>query len=352
VSAEIAARLGQLLGEPVEDVVEEPVAGQSHSGSGLRRFRWRAADGTKRTVVRKECRPSALHAGDPVYARREAECYANGLFDSLGERLRVPRAHGWEEQADGVWWLWLEDLGDAFAVDWTPELLAGAVRDLAELHARWWGRDRELAETTFLRRRAQACFDGIWAGRIAEHCAAVEGHARYAEIGAVFTPARRRLLERLSAAADLVYPAMDALTQTLLHQDVWLPNLGRLDGKTALIDWAYTGPGAAGSELSQTCALIFQMWGPESDDLALLRALHAGLTEDQGVRVEYEELLAGYELGYCLRPAHALGGPILGGILSGGATMVGPADLEGRLACAEATFERIERGARRLNLSG
>jgi hypothetical protein len=300
--------------------------------------------------VRKECRPSALHARDPGYARREADCYAHGLFDGLGRRLRVPRAYGWEERPDGAWWLWLEDLGDAFAVDWTPALLASAVRDLAELHARWWGRTDDLASMTFLRRRAQAAFDGLWVDRIARHCAAVEAHPRGADIGAVFTPARRALLERLSEAADLVYPAMDALTQTLLHQDVWLPNLGRRDGRTVLIDWAYPGPGAAGSELSQTCALLFQMWGPETDDFALLRALHVGLTEDWGVDAPYEEMLAAYELGFCLRPAHALGGPILGAILSGRPSMVGSDDLEGRLASAEATFRRIERGAERLEV--
>jgi hypothetical protein len=344
-----AATLARLLGAPVAEVADEPVDGKSHSGSGLRRLRCRMADGTERSVVRKVCRPSALHARDPGYARREADCYAHGLFDGLDGRLRVPRAYGWEERPDGAWWLWLEDLGDAFAVDWTPELLAGAVRDLAELHARWWGRSDELASMPFLRRRA-LLGDGRAVERIAQHFAAVEAHPRRAEIGAVFTSARRALLGRLAAAADPVLPAMDALAQTLLHQDVWPPNLGRHDRGIVLIDWAFAGLGSAGSELSQTCALLFQMWGPETDDLALLRALHAGLTEDWAVDAPYEELLAGYELGFCLRPAHALGGPILGGILAGRPPMVGSDDLEDRLAAAEATFRRVERGAARLGV--
>jgi hypothetical protein len=342
-----AAALAQVLGGPVVEVVDEPVDGKSHSGSGLRRFRCRMGDGTERTAVRKECRPSALHSRDGGYARREIECYAHGLFDGMGVRLRVPRAYGWEERPEGIWWLWLEDLGQAFAVDWTPELLVGAVRDMAALHARWWGRAGELAGMGFLRRRT-LLGDGLWVERIARHFAAVEVHPRRAEIGAVYTPARRALLGRLAAAADPVSPAMEALTQTLLHQDVWAPNLGRLDGNTVLIDWAFAGAGAAGSELSQTCALLFQVWGPETDDLALLRALHTGLTEDWRVDVGYEELLAGYELGFCLRPAYALGCPMLSGILTGGRPIVGSEDLESRLAAAEAIFRRVERGAARL----
>jgi hypothetical protein len=71
---------------------------------------------------------------------------------------------------------------------------------------------------------------------------------------------------------------------------------------------------------------------------------------DRSVAVPWEELLAGDELGFCLRPAQALGGPVLGGILSEGAMMGGSADMAGRLASAEATFERIEPGAGRLGL--
>jgi hypothetical protein len=340
--------LARLLGAPVVDAADEPVDGKGHSGSGLRRFRCRMADGTERSVIRKECHPSALHARDHGFARREADCHGHGLLDGIDGRLRVPRAYGWEERPDGVWWLWLEDLGDAFAVDWTPALLASAVRDLAGLHARWWGRADELAAMTFLRRR-DLLGDGLWAERLARHFAAVEAHPRRAEITAVFTPARRALLGRLAAAADPVTPAMEALTQTLLHQDVWLPNLGRREGGTVLVDWAFAGAGPAGSELSQTCALLFQAWGPETDDLGLLHALHAGLAEDHGITVDYEELLAGYELGFCLRPAYALGCPLLGGILAGRPPMLGPDDLEARLAAAEATFRRVERGAARLD---
>jgi hypothetical protein len=192
-------------------------------------------------------------------------------------------------------------------------------------------------------------YDGLWAERIAANCAAVAAHPQASQLSTVFTAARRDLLVRLARAADRVYPLLDRLPQTLLHHDVWLPNLGISGDRTVLVDWAFAGVGPPGSELSQTVALLCQMWGPDVDDDHLIEALFRGLVEDHGLPISFEEVRAGYELSFCLRPAHALGGPVLGGILSGRATMVGETDLESRLASAEAVFRRIERGIRRVD---
>ncbi len=357
-----AASLTSLLrragyaGAEVAGFAREPVAGASHGGGSLHRYRlrYKSAPGGPQPIppaslILKETRSIGSQALDPYYPRREADCYRNDLFSGLGERLRVPRAYEASVDRDGGRYrIWMEDLGNAFEVEWTPGLLAAAARDLAELHALWWGRGQDLSGMTFLRRRAQAMYDGLWSERIARNCAAVEGHEHEREIARVFTSDRRRLLVRLSRAADAVYPKLDALPQTLLHHDVWLPNLGRVGGKTALIDWSYAGPGTPGADLSQTVVLMIQVWGPEMNDEALLAALYAGLTTDWGLEVSYDDVLAGYELCFCLRPAHALGGPVLGGILSGKATMVGSDSLDERLAAADATLRRIERGVRRL----
>jgi hypothetical protein len=332
-----------------------PVGGKSHGGGALYRFRLDLAPGSAKapaTLILKTAQHVPSQSLDPNYTRRELDCYRADMFAGLGVRLLVPRAYATDADADtGRFWIWMQDFGDAFEVAWTPELLAAALRDLAELHARWWGRVEELARMPFLRWRAQAMYDGLWVERIAANCAAIEGHPHERAIAAVFTPARRCLLERLSAAADLVYPRLERLPQTLLHQDVWLPNLGRRMGKTALIDWSYAGPGTPGAELSQSYGLLVQMWGHQADDQPLLEALYAGLAEDWRLPITYDQLLEGYELTFCLRPCHALGGPVLGGILRGRATMVGSDDLDERLAAAETVFRRIERGVRRLDES-
>ena len=340
-------------GAAVAAFQRSPVGGKSHGGGALYRFRLDLAPGSAAApaaLILKAAQHVPSQSQDPSYTRRELDCYRAGLFAGPGARLLAPRAYSTDADAGaGRFWIWMEDFGDAFEVAWTPELLAEALRDLAELHAAWWGRAAELAQMPFLRWRAQAMYDGLWGERIAANCAAIEGHPHERAIAAVFTPARRRLLQRLSTAADLVYPRLERLPQSLLHQDVWLPNLGRRAGKTALIDWSYAGPGTPGAELSQTYALLAQMWGHQTDDQPLLEALYTGLAEDWRLPITYEELLAGYELTFCLRPCHALGGPVLGGILRGRATMVGSDDLDERLAAAETVFTRIECGVRRLD---
>jgi hypothetical protein len=329
------------------------VGGKSHGGGALYRFQLDLAPNSAEapaTLILKAAQHVPSQSQDPSYTRRELDCYRANLFAGLGARLLVPRAYATDADADfGRFWIWMEDLGDAFDVAWTPGPLAEALRDLAELHAAWWGRAAELARMPFLRWRAQAMYNGLWVDRIAANCAAIEGHPHERLIATVFTPSRQRLLIRLSAAADLVYPRLERLPQTLLHQDVWLPNLGRRAGKTALIDWSYAGLGTPGAELSQSYALLVQMWGHQTDDQLLLEALYTGLTMDRRLPISFDELLAGYELTFCLRPCHALGGPVLGGILRGRATMVGSDDLHERLAAAETVFARIERGVQRLD---
>jgi len=336
-----------------------PVSGTSHGGGGLFRFMLTlsptpdkaGASSAPRSLVLKETHTIGSQVLDPQYARRELDCYAHNLFAGLTTRLFVPRAyHLSAAPSVGHYWMWMEDLHDAFAVAWTSSLVADALRAITELYAAWWERRTELASMGFLRYRAQAMYDGLWTDRIAQNCAAIEDHPQRRALSTVFTPRRCALLCRLSCCADAVYPLLDRLPQTLLHQDVWLPNLGRHGGKVALIDWSYAGPGTPGAELSQTVALLIQMWGgDEVNEAHFLDALYAGLTEDWGLSVSYADLIAGYDLAFCLRPAHALGGPVLGGILAGRATMVGPDDLTGRLAAAEAVFQRIERGVQRLD---
>jgi hypothetical protein len=143
-----------------------PVGGKSHGGGALYRFQLDLAsssEGAPTTLILKTAQQVPSQSQDPSYARRELDCYRADLFAGLGARLLVPRAYAADADADaGRFWIWMEDLGEAFDVAWTPELLAAALRDLAELHAAWWGRAEELARMPFLRWRAQAMYDGLW----------------------------------------------------------------------------------------------------------------------------------------------------------------------------------------------
>lgn len=346
IDARYLTNMLQMAGFPEADVTgftRAQAGGIAHNSRFVHRIRLTANGSAPASLILKEVHPSAT---DPGFARREIELYRSGFYDSLGERLLVPRVYHIVDQPEsGLYWLFLEDLPEAFSVDWTPDSFAAAMRNVAELHARWWGREEEVRRLTFLKPRAHAMYNEIWADRTAANCAAVTDGSPVAR---VFTPDRLQLLNRLSRAADAVLPALGKLPQTVLHHDVWLPNLGRVGDRTLLIDWAFAGPGTPGSELSQTMALLCQMWGADFDENALLHPLYDALTRDWGIRLGWDDFLAGYEIAFCLRPAHALGGPILGGIVKGTASMVGGTNLDERLAAADATLRRIERGIRRL----
>jgi thiamine kinase-like enzyme len=346
-------REGGYTGVEIATFYYTPLEGKSHGGGSLYRFHLELTPATPETVpktlILKETETVPSQSQDRGYAHREAECYQMNLFAGLGQRLLVPRAYYIQFlETEERFWIWMEDYGQAFDLAWTPEILIQAVRDLAELHAVWWERREEWSRLPFLRQRAQAMYDGLWTERIAKNLAAIAGHPHETAITRVFTPERQQYLRRLSQAADWVYPYLERLPQTLLHHDVWLPNMGRRGDQTVLIDWSYIGPGTPGADLSQSYALLVQMWGHDVDDTPLLEALYTGLVEDWQRPISYDQVVAGYELTFCLRPAQALAGPVLGGILSGRQLMVGSNDLEERLAAAETVLQRIERGLRRL----
>jgi len=335
----------------------EPAGGKSHGGGDIHRFRLtyssEGSTSAPKSIILKESREMTSQALDPGFARREADCYLHDLFKDINENLYIPKSYDVLVRPDlgqCCCWVWMEDLGEkAFEIAWTPSILSEMFRDIAELHSIWWERVEEMKSMSFLRHRAQAMYDGLWVDRIAQNCQSIESHPHANQISKVFTPDRCRVLKKLSKAEELIYPKLEALPQTLLHHDIWPPNLGRFNDKTVIIDWSYVGMGTPGADVSQTAALLFQMWDPYLDDEALLQALWTGLYDDSGIIIDYDEIVAGYELTFCLRPAHALAGPVLGSILSGKTGMVGDSQLEGKLASAEAILQRIERGIRRVD---
>src|SRR5262245_29883236 len=125
-------------GATVTAFQRSPVGGKSHGGGALYRFELDLAPGSQgvpATLILKTAEHVPSQSQDPNYTRRELDCYRADLFAGLGTRLLVPRAYATDADADaGRFWIWMEDFGDAFEVAWTPDLLAAALRDLAELH--------------------------------------------------------------------------------------------------------------------------------------------------------------------------------------------------------------------------
>ncbi len=278
------------------------------------------------SIVLKQIGQNPYHPGDAFGFRREADCYSHGLFDNLPGRLCVPKAYAAVVQRDAQQaWIWMEDMGKAFDVTWSAEALIQHTRDIAALHALWWERRDALAAMPFLLRSGLTMYyGGPLTQHWDQHFAAIAGNPRAKDIEQVFTPERHLLLKKLLSLVTDICQQLKRLPQTLLHQDVYPPNLGCSGERTVLIDWALAGPGTPGSELAVTLLQGFEFLTADIGSIRdgelfkeqLLEAYRANL-QACGVNLDLSDLEAGFELACCLRPAHAVGGALLPGLLLG-----------------------------------
>ncbi len=310
------------------DVVKferEIITDKQYGGGMVVRFRLLygpdTAESNPKSLILKVCKPNSAQRNDSGHISREAHCYEYGLLDNLSPGLYIPKHFSTVVHLEsGTYWLWMEDLGvEAFQIAWTAETVQKVVRDIAGMHAVWWERRVELEAFTFLRYRAQAMYQRQYIQCFERLCTAIDSHPRAAVINKVLTRPRRDLLRGLQDIEDQVYEKLDALPQTLLHQDVWPPNIGFHQGKTALIDWSYAGIGTPGVEL---CPLAFNgvFWirdVVDKDEELLLEPLWRTLHHEYGLPIDYEDIRSGYLLALTLRPASQLIFPVLQGIITG-----------------------------------
>ncbi|HEY0069045.1 MAG TPA: hypothetical protein VGE04_03660, partial [Chloroflexia bacterium] len=187
----------------------------------------------------------------PLYWKREALAYASGLLDDLPGGIRAPRCYDVVEVDGDTVWLWLEEVQDEHAEGWSLEQYARAAECLGRfngaylagrpLPAHWWlvktGSPRGLLDHNAWLRDVMA--DPVtW---------------QHPLLRAAFpVPVVDRLLQ-LWDERELLLRALDRGPQTFCHLDAWRGNMfapvsgGGLHGLT-LIDWAYPGLGAAGTD--------------------------------------------------------------------------------------------------------
>jgi thiamine kinase-like enzyme len=224
-------------------------------------------------------------------------------------------------------------------------MVHNSVKHLAELYAVWWGREQELYQYGFLAKYGQGMYNKNWAKRLIKNCTLIYEHPDNQKILQTFTLSRQHLLQQLLKSRSEAQSYLDKLPHTLLHQDLWLSNIGRWGGKTVLIDWTNMGVGPPGIDVCQLCFYLMQT-DLKFDPQSLIEKLCLALKEDWGIAISYDQLLKSYELAFCLRPVSILGACILRDILNGNATMTGVAELEQKLNASESIFQWIERGAR------
>ena len=238
---------------PIDYPVVSPLSG------GLHRFAGTAVAGDRHmqwSIVLKVVRFPGGEARDPgalSYWRREPLVYRSGLLRGLDEGLIAPRCFGVEEHAGDTAFLWLEDVADDLGPSWPPRHYLQVAYHLGRFGG-WYAAFDRLPEHSWLGH-------GMIAAVANQRGGAMLGLIRDGEtwrhplVRRAFTePIAGRLL-RLWTEREQLLGALERLPRTLCHFDASRHNLiarRAADGgwKTVAIDWAVTGIGALGEDLS------------------------------------------------------------------------------------------------------
>ncbi|MDQ3706572.1 MAG: phosphotransferase [Chloroflexota bacterium] len=187
----------------------------------------------------------------PLYWKREALAYTSGLLDDLPGGIAAPRCYGAIEQEGGAVWLWLEEVKDSGTRKWGLEQYAHAARCLGRFNGAYLAA-HPMASYSWLVRTGSP-------RGVLEHNAWVRDVI--ADAGTWEHPLTRSAfpvpvvepLLKLWDGRKVLLGALDRVPQTFCHLDAWRRNMFvrvDVDGTAGLtlIDWAYPGFGAIGTD--------------------------------------------------------------------------------------------------------
>ncbi len=215
-----------------------------------------AADGMAErwSVILKVLSPGTkggddTHVSDWNYYLREAEAYRSSWLGELPGGIAAPRQFGTIYFAEGVCWLWLEDI-HASREQWTMEDYRLAARDIGTFNGAY------LAGT---RMPAYGWFSSNWIKKYVSISAPAMDPLR----NSLDHPLIRRWFPGNTGEAffqiwdrrEAHFTLMERLPQTICHFDLFRRNLFRMDNaaagkETVAIDWAFTGPGCIGADIN------------------------------------------------------------------------------------------------------
>jgi hypothetical protein len=186
---------------------------------------------------------------------RELAIYRQHRNDSIGRHL--PVCYGtWADDDRQEWGLLLEHLDGMALMDaqsataWTPRFRTAAIDGLAAIHARWLGKESELA--------AQP-----WIGHVSSTSSIVETTPLWVALARHAAPmfeswAGSRLAEMHAALAGTPgqwAPALEALPRTLIHNDFNSRNVALRNGpdgpRLVAYDWELANIGAPQRDLAE-----------------------------------------------------------------------------------------------------
>ena len=270
-----------LLGRTVSDIsftadAVDPQLRFHSVTAGVLRVRGRA-DGEDFSMVVKQTHnapadPEALWSSGADdthhhYWKREWLAYAGGLLADLPGRLRAPRLLLASEPADGIAWLWLEDVTGLPGAQWQPRHYADAAYDLATTQGGFAAGSPALPTDAWLSRG----WLGEWVGTTTRAWPLVDDDEVWRDTRLIGLAALRPRAVEVWGERERLLAIIEEAPRTLVHLDFWPTNLiAAPDSGTVAVDWSSVGIGGLCQDLDQLTLDPLWMQVLPGADLALL----------------------------------------------------------------------------------
>ncbi len=226
------------FGRPVRiaGLERRPLATSSHA---IERLRVMLASGERLRVVFKRLQP-----GEKLYGNEREVLIYRRLLDR--GRFGAPTLYASVyDEAEGRYWLFLEDLGSSTLDEGDVEEWFAAVRWLARMHSTYHGREADL--------RALACL--MEHGPAYYHMVAQSARRNLVLAGA---DAALRRFDALMGGYDSLVAYLVGQRRTLVHGDIFVQNLIiQAEGGIRAIDWESAAIGLGAWDLAR----LLDGWG-------------------------------------------------------------------------------------------
>jgi hypothetical protein len=253
------------------------------------------------------------HAWD--YWKREWLIYRSSWLHQLAGRLRAPRCLGTGESGDGYAWIAMEDLTAAGDRPWPLARFGTVAQHVGEFNGGHLAVESRPAEdwlsTGWLRG---------WTERTEPMIALLPTVADHPLIARMYPSAVIEDLLRLWSERGALFEALDALPQTICHQDVFPRNVfvvaGERSEQSVVVDWAFCGLGPVGQDLT---ALVGASLAFFEADLATADELESQCLRGylQGLKATgWDEPIPDVEFGYLASLVLRYGVGVLGSVLT------------------------------------
>ena len=258
---------------------------------------------------------------DPMawdYWKREWLVYQAPWIHDLREGLVASHCFGSGELEKTAVWVAMEDLASADQRPWSPSHFSTAARHLGEFNGRFLLDGDPPADWWLSRGWLRG-----WTERAEPMITQLPSLADHPRVAELFAPSTIGLLLQVWEHRRELYEALDALPQSICHQDLFPRNAFlRVAGgaeQTVAIDWAFCGWAALGADLAPLLGGSLGFFEADSDDADELERLCLDayldglrLTGWQGHR---DDVFVGYLATIALRFMVGTVGPVLTGAL-------------------------------------